>query len=164
MYSRVLIHTRLSAAEAEAIVQSLVQPKRFVLDPDPVPPDPRPFAGHVEAGRFKIRRVIRGRNDFLPVITGRVSPTEDGATVQVQMRLTHAVALLVGVMVTLLIAGLARELPDIIHERSILNLTLALYIPTFLICLTVFSYYPEKRKAERMLRAAFDAPPDPVQR
>lgn len=157
MYSRVFIHTRSSAAEAETIVQSLVQPKRFALDPDPVTPDLRPFAGHVEAGRFTFRRVIHGRNDFLPVITGRVVPTQNGAIVKVQMRLAHPVALLSGVMMSLLIVGLAREWPDIIRERSIMNLTFALVMPTFLICLTVFSYYPEKRQAERILRAAFDA-------
>jgi hypothetical protein len=47
-----------------------------------------PYFGKVEAENFKIRRNIRYRNSFLPVISGQVSSFAGKTTIDIKMRLS----------------------------------------------------------------------------
>jgi hypothetical protein len=51
-----------------------------------------PFIGKVEGGYFRVRRDIRYRNDFRPVIRGHVTSVPTGARIRVTMFLQPAVA------------------------------------------------------------------------
>src|SRR5271154_1848899 len=53
-----------------------------------------PFIGRVQDGSFKLRRDIRYRNSFLPLVRGHVVPTSTGTRVSVTMFLHPFVALL----------------------------------------------------------------------
>jgi hypothetical protein len=46
MYSRFAIQTRLRAVEAQRVLEELVRPRQFFLDPDPPTPDLRLDAFH----------------------------------------------------------------------------------------------------------------------
>jgi hypothetical protein len=49
------------------------------------------FEGEVSEGGFRISRIIRYRNSFLPVIHGRFSPLVKGVRIDITMRLHVAV-------------------------------------------------------------------------
>jgi hypothetical protein len=51
-----------------------------------------PFIGNVEGDRFRVRRDVWYRNDFRPVITGRVTSVPGGVRIHVTMFLQPAVA------------------------------------------------------------------------
>jgi hypothetical protein len=51
-----------------------------------------PFIGNVEGDSFRVRRDIRYRNDFRPVIRGHVTSVPTGARIRVTMALQPAVA------------------------------------------------------------------------
>jgi hypothetical protein len=51
-----------------------------------------PFIGKIEGGQFRVRRDIWYRNDFRPVITGRVMSGPTGVRIRVTMFLQPAVA------------------------------------------------------------------------
>jgi hypothetical protein len=48
-------------------------------------PDGPPFIGSVHDSSFRIRRNIRYRNSFLPLVWGRIVPTPTGARIAVTM-------------------------------------------------------------------------------
>jgi hypothetical protein len=52
------------------------------------------FEGSVTNDTFRITRIIRYRNDLLPVIHGRVYPQESGSQIQIVMSL-HPIALVI---------------------------------------------------------------------
>jgi hypothetical protein len=52
-----------------------------------------PFVGYVKEDSFRLQRNIRYRNSFLPLIRGRIVPTETGTQVQVTMFM-HPVAVI----------------------------------------------------------------------
>jgi hypothetical protein len=156
MYSRFTIQTRLSVVEAERVLEGLVQPKRFFLDPDPATPDRRPFAGRIDGGAFKFQRVITGRNSFLPIIVGRVTPGEGGAVIRGHMRLAIPVAVVMtgfmGATLTAAFNGLPRELAS----HNIRAACVFAFLPLFGALLIGIGYYPEKHKAMRLLVDAFE--------
>ena len=155
MYSRFTIKARLSAVEAQRILETLVQPRRFVLKSDPAARDLRPFAGHIEGASFKIQRVISGRNSFLPVIVGRVAAEEGGAAIRGHMRLAIPVAIVMSVWMGVTLAAAVRDANAVIAAHTLTNGSAIVLLPLFGVVLIAVGYYPERRKALRLLLDAF---------
>lgn len=155
MYSRLLIQTRLSPAEAERVLHTLVKPKISFREPDRTP-DPRPFVGRVEDGQFKFHRVVTGKNSFLPIISGRIVKAEDGALVTGTMRLAAAVAVVVPLWIGAFTYALVHEVHRSLQTGPTWRLANVAFLLLFGTVLTVTGYYPEKRKAERLLASAFE--------
>ncbi len=76
------IHASLSSIDALAALQAIVEPKKFRL----FDRGEKPFEGTAESGRFTIRRLIRYRNSFLPVVSGVIQPAPGGSTIRITMR------------------------------------------------------------------------------
>lgn len=86
-FDRFVIRSPLSAADATAALQAVVEPKKLrVFDKRE-----KAFEGTIEEGNFDIRRLIGYRNSFLPMIRGKVEAVPGGCTVRVTMRLMIAV-------------------------------------------------------------------------
>jgi hypothetical protein len=156
MYSRFTIQTRLSVVEAERVLAELVRPKRFFLDPDPATPDLRPFVGRIDGGAFKCQRVITGRNSFLPIIVGRVTPGDGGAVIQGHMRLAISVAVAMTAFMGATLTAAFNELPTELTAHNIWAACGFAFLPLFGAVLIAIGYYPEKHKAMRVLVDAFE--------
>ena len=103
-----------------------------------------PFIGTVQDGSFRMRRDIRTRNSFLPLIWGRVVPTRAGSRVSVTMFINPLVALflILWVWVT---ANFAVTLPVPFVAWGML---------IFGIALTIVEFFPEAIKAKRLIYEA----------
>ena len=148
MYSRFRIQTRLSTAEAEETLAGLVGSRG-----DGLPT--KPFVGRVEGGAFTFRRLFIGRNSFIPIISGRIVQGEGGAVVQGTMRLHVAVAVVMtvwmGMALTIGVGALMKRIqnPDTVAVLS------AVFFPLFGVFVMSIGYFPERRKALRLLSEAF---------
>jgi hypothetical protein len=122
-------------------------------------PAEAPFIGSVQDESFKIRRAIRYRNSFLPMIRGRVTPNGVGAHVSVTMFIHPLVALF---MIFWL---------GVVGYGAIYVPSASLMIPRgmfiFGIALTLGAFIPEAINAKRLISDAITnssagVPPGPA--
>jgi hypothetical protein len=109
------------------------------------------FVGRVDSSSFKLRRNIRYRNSFLPVIRGYVMPTATGTDVQVRI---VAPALVVGIL-----PGCAYALAQLVLERTAAHgtdLLIAGSLSLVVIAAVMGDQASEVRKARRLLQQVLD--------
>lgn len=112
--------------------------------------DAPPFRGELSGRRFKIRRFVRKRNSFVPVIRGEIETDwRGGSTVRVWMTLHPFVFAFLLVWFGTLAIGMRQEMmaggPDV---RMIAAMMLyGLLLPNV-------GFFPEVWKARRILRRA----------
>lgn len=82
-YESYEIHTALTLEEAFTLLQSDVEPKKWLR----FSRRHKTFEGEVSWQGFKITRIIHYRNSFLPIIRGRFKQGELGLNVNVRMHL-----------------------------------------------------------------------------
>jgi hypothetical protein len=119
------------------------------------PTDP-PFIGRVGI-TFKIHRDIRYGNSFLPIIRGKIVPTSGGRTlVRITMSLPIYTALFMVVWLSGVGFGVAVTIPAFLLRGNAFAL-----VPSGMFALGIgmlwIGFYPEARKAERILRGAFES-------
>ncbi len=112
-----------------------------------------PFHGTLDSRAFAVSRIIWYGNSFLPVIRGELIPGPTGTRVRVEMSIPRGAALFVALwfafligVVLLIFAGVAKASPGVLPMVALL---LFLGAGLAAIC-----FYPEAKKAERLLRAA----------
>ena len=139
----VLLRMRGLMREAPGFVQSVKE--SFCRRPEGSPP----FIGSVDGTKFHIRRDIRYRNSFLPLIRGSVTATPKGARVLITMHLHPLVA---AFMVFWLGAVGVGAIGIFASQNGGSQSGL---IPTgmfmFGVVLTVGGFYPEAVKARHLL-------------
>jgi len=116
--------------------------KEFFLGRDARAGDPV-FLGSVQECSFSLRRYIRGRNSFLPMIRGRLIPIKTGTRVRVVM-FTHP---LLPVLMLLWFGALGRYA---FTTRAMTPLLMCLFGAG----LVVFCFFPEALKAKKLLVSA----------
>jgi len=82
-YERLKIKTSLRAEEALQRLSEKVEPKRFFRM---WRPDEKPYQGEITGSTFKVTRIIRYRNSFLPIIKGEVQPEMGRSSVAITMQ------------------------------------------------------------------------------
>jgi hypothetical protein len=82
------IQTLLSPKEVLDVVKANTEPRQFFRPSS----ETKYFEGEVDEANFKMRRIIKYRNSFLPQINGAVDAVEMGSIVSVKMRLHGFVA------------------------------------------------------------------------
>lgn len=146
---QVLARIRTLTRERIGLVQHLRESLRIDASETP------PFIGKVSGNTFQIRRDIKYQNSFLPFISGVVSPTANGSTVRVIMRLHifNAVFILIwlGGVALFSILALAHGNPDLFF----ILVTVVMFL--FGIGLTIVCFFPEARKSRKLLQEAIDA-------
>ncbi len=114
-----------------------------------------PFIGRVEGNTFRFRRDIDYRNSFLPQIRGVVTRGPGGTVLRVSMRLHPFVA----VFLTLWLAGVGAGLAFAVSRMK--QVSVGVVVPAgmfvFGLGLAYFGFYPEARKARRILEEAIGA-------
>jgi hypothetical protein len=149
------IETRLSPPAAMARIMGMVGLPRSSSVEGLGPGDDAspPFVGKVEGDVFRIRRDIRYRNAFLPVIRGRITSLPMGARVSVTVRLPPAVALFMSAWFAGLVAGVA-SLSEPMHPLLVIPAGLFLF-GAGLVC---GGFFTEALKARRLLEQGLADP------
>lgn len=105
-----------------------------------------PFIGSVQDGSFKIRRDIRYRNSFLPIIWGRVLPNGVGTRVFVTM-LLHPLVLL---FMIFWLGSVGYAVVSVPSGSSMIPILMFI----FGIAITLGGFIPEAIKAKRLISDA----------
>jgi hypothetical protein len=156
------IEVALPSAEVSARIQSLIRaPPGFWQSVretfGSVGAGQPPFLGQVMGDSFRIRRDIRYRNSFLPVIRGHIQPTPTGSLVRVSMSLHPAVAVFMAVWLTGVSGvGVAMLNSPYALRDSAQLVPIGLFL--FGIGLTLGGFIPEAIKAKRLLVGALGPP------
>ena len=132
---------------------------------DQAQPSPAPFIGHVHEASFQVRRDIRYRNSFVPVVWGRTAAIPTGSRLRVTMFLNPLVALVI--LLWLSAVGYAAWTSFTATDagsRAVGLVTLGMFI--FGVALTLGGFIPEAIKAKRLLLEAVGsvAPDDAPER
>jgi hypothetical protein len=112
-----------------------------------------PFVGSIDGSTFQLRRVISGRNSFLPQIRGHVTPTVGATRVKVIMFM-HPFTIVFMLFWLGMVGHGAWDAfshprsPDASHSFILLGMFL------FGVTLAAGGFFPEATKAKRLLSAA----------
>jgi hypothetical protein len=155
MYWRLRIDTRLSPAEAEAALRRLVGPTRARWDP--APQDPRPFTGRVSEGTFEFRRIVIGRNDFRPIISGRIDASNGGSVVRATLRTQVMVASAMTIWMAAAVIAAVTRIPKALAEGNPRDVVIVSLFFALAAALIGTGYVPEARQAARLMRQSLEA-------
>jgi len=145
---RFKIEARLTSQATIARIKEMVGPRRSFLEQgfwaggDARPP----FIGKVEGDSFRVRRDIRYRNSFLPLIWGRITNQPMGTRVSVTMYIHPIVALFMLVWFSGVVAGVT-AFSNPMHPLLIVPVGLLV----FGIALVCVGFFPEAIKSRRLL-------------
>ena len=120
--------------------------------------DEPPFAGTITGNHFRIRRVIGYRNSFLPVISGQVTPDVLGSRIDVVLRVSAPVCVVMTIWLAAALVGAAAGVGSWLNTGDARGL-LALLLPLFGCGLILGGFVPEKRKAVKLFADAFNTTP-----
>lgn len=116
--------------------------------------DSQPFQGTLSETEFKLTRVIWYRNSFLPVVRGELRPGGGGGTiVRLTMRLQVSTAAFMVVWIGFVAVAVPWQRlygPQGVNPNALTPIGMLL----FGLLLTIVGFYPEARKAERLIRDA----------
>jgi hypothetical protein len=112
------------------------------------------FEGTITDGGFKINRIIRYRNSFLPVILGNFSPFARGVRVDVTLRLHGAVLAFSVVWLSFVVLGAAAVL---FSRQAGKESLIPFAMLAFFYLMVTLGFGFEARKARRLLSEVFEA-------
>jgi len=160
MYLPLRIKTRMTPEEAEEVLRRFVRPKGSFLHDLKGPGEwsdhaGRPFIGRVSENRFKFHRFITGRDSFLPIISGRITPVEGGAELRGAMRLHLSVAIFVIAWLAIWSSVTLKTLPRAVQTGDVTGVIMTFAVPLILVGLAVLRFVSERRDTMRLLSKAF---------
>ncbi|MEG4924126.1 hypothetical protein Q5690_27180 [Microcoleus sp. F10-D1] len=92
-FESLTITTSLTFSEVLRRLDEVVTtPKLFRVTLPFGPPPAKPYEGTVSGKKFKINRIIIGRNSFIPIIEGDIHPQKFGCYIKIRMSL-HKIVL-----------------------------------------------------------------------
>ncbi len=125
------------------------------------------YEGTISNKTFKISRVIRYRNSFLPVIKGDVSSFLNKTEIHISMKMNLVVRIFM--IIWLSLAGIPALLILLATFIALTKLNFqAIHAPLFIpvamflfgYCLMFFAFKSEARKSKKELNILFEAEPD----
>ena len=161
-YERLIIKSSLSADEAQQRLQDHLEPARNFRWGWSKTKD---YEGRLQDGIFSVRRILRSRNSFQPMIDGEILSEIDGCAVRIRMRPHILVSVFMAIwlgFIALLFLGILRTLAaDFIQTGALsaspfdLLFPGALFILGYGLLLGGFKY--ESRKSKAFFRELFQA-------
>jgi hypothetical protein len=155
-YEHYTLITKLSPDVARKRLAENIEPPKIAITQIFKSTYTKPYKGHFSNNSFEMSRVITGRNSFLPIIRGWVSPQMTGAQIFITMRPVIAVIIFMffwlGVVGLVCLGGI---IIFIAHFKQILHngFSPAAVIPYgmfafgYLLCTLSFKYESKKSKA-----------------
>ena len=165
-FYRCELATNLTAESAMARIRAMIAPGpsrwnafQRSFDRDSIPL--RPFIGTAEGDRFRVRRDIRYRNSFLPIVLGRVSTVPTGVRVGITMFLHPVIAVFMLVWfsgIGYAVGLTAWRLLNTPRDAHVVFLVPAGML-IFGIVLVGTGFFSEAQQARRLLEHALAIPP-----
>jgi hypothetical protein len=157
-YQTRVFQSALSEAQVLERLRDAVEPERWFRVRAAV----RPFEGTVEGRTFRIQRIIRYRNSFLPLLHGKVEPTPGGPVqILVAFRLAPSVTAFMTLWFGLLLligSRVLRQASAPGHAQPLLAVGGML---VFGVVLVVGGFGVEASRATRLLEELFSARQSP---
>lgn len=123
--------------------------------------DSKSYEGKMVGRIFKMTRIIRYRNSFLPIINGTIIPDFDGTTIEVKMRLHPFVAVFIGIWMGGVFLACLLMLIEILRTFQTKGFQPMLLIPfgmlLFGYVLTMAGFTYESKKTKKDLQRIFEA-------
>lgn len=155
-FRRIEFDVPLSETEVESRIQMVTRPRRTITEILKTgfrifASGGPPFVGEVSTDSFQIRRDIRYRNSFLPLLKGRLTSVPGGTRVNVVMHIHPLVALFMLFWFSGVGAGaIAITFGQHSGEGAMALIPFGMLV--FGVALVCGGFYPEANKAERLLR------------
>ena len=147
------IHTNLSRQETIEKVASFVEPKKWFRFFH----EGKPFQGKCSQEGFRITRIIRYRNSFLPIINGNYLNGSNGTTIQIKMVLHPIVIAFMCIWFGGVIIGAVSISYSLVIRKC--SFQLPMFIPfamlLFGIALVSGSFWFEAKKQKPLLESLF---------
>jgi hypothetical protein len=164
MYSRCTLYTPLSAADALQRLSQIVRPRRSFSHAFNAAltwngASEPPFIGTITDRRFRIRRPIRYRNSFLPIVFGEISQQANVSRIDLTLRVSGPVGAFMTLWLAAAFFGAGAGVRFWLQTGDVRAL-LALSLPLFGCLLILVGFIPERRKALNLLAAAFETTPE----
>lgn len=145
-YQRFEIKTNLSQEAARKKLASIVEPRqlgwRFSKDHNW-------FEGELTEQTFKISRIIRYRNSFLPTLEGTIQDDLDSASLQITARPNWFIIILWPLLIIILFYS-------VIFSAGVTNIGLILLFIAFFYGLPTVLFNMELNNAKKLLNKAFE--------
>lgn len=90
-YKRFVISTSLTVEEVVHMISEAILPRRTLTTWHSS--TTKTFEGRVDNQGFEIQKIIHNRNSFLPVLYGRIIPTNKGSKIEVRLTLNILVGI-----------------------------------------------------------------------
>jgi hypothetical protein len=150
-YRRYDIDTHLTVAQCEQALKAIVEPRKWFRRKAEIRTDR--FQGEVTGSKFFISRIFRGRNSFVPMISGVLRERPGGTTVSMTMRLHWIVLGFWGLWMTGVFVGAAATLfaSNDCFSGELVPLVIMLAFG-YLMCSIIFEM--ETAKARQLLTAS----------
>jgi len=145
-YQRFEIKIKLSQDATREKLADIVEPRQLGWR---FSNEHKPFEGELEINKFKISRVIRYRNSFLPVLVGAIQDDLDASSLQVVARPNWFVIVLWPLLL------LAFFYSTIISAETT-NIGLILLFILFFYAVPTFFFNLELNKAKKLLNEQFE--------
>ena len=150
-YHTYCIVTSLKPADVERILEAEISPPIWGFDAMFPDPTNTYFRGVIANGNFKVMRIIRNRNSFLPVVIGHFESWNNGSKVYVKLRL-H---LFVAVFMSIWLGGIAVTSIVMLTQGMIKGFTPFMFMPfgmfAFGYAMMIGFYTAERNKATAIL-------------
>jgi hypothetical protein len=161
-YHKFRIVTSLKPAEVEERLHAEISPPVWGFDAMFADPTNTYFRGVIANGNFKVMRIIRNRNSFLPVVIGHIESSNNGSRVFVKLRL-H---LLVAVFMSIWLGGIAVACIVMLAQSIIKGFTPSIFMPfgmfAFGYAMMIGFYNAERKKATAILLQLLDGQIDQI--
>ncbi len=149
-YEKFEIQTSFSESQILQKIDGMIDKRKWWFLP---PKDCKDFRGRIVERHFKIYRVIRHRNSFLPLICGKVQ----GSSVRITMRLHHAVAVFMVIWFGFILLAIGTSIsPVVYNDSSFLGTIIVPFAMLILAYLMVmWEFHSDAKKSKNILLAAF---------
>ncbi|HWD87379.1 MAG TPA: hypothetical protein VG367_04575 [Mucilaginibacter sp.] len=148
-FERLVLNSELSETELTVRLNDYVEPFRFSWNN--FRKSSKLYVGRINEKEFGIRRIVRGRNSFVPYVHGRFGKKGNGTEIIITMRLHYMVMSLLLFFIGFLIFARIKY-----HEITPLMFILFIYL------MTMYFFNEECNKAKSDLRDILEANPAPV--
>jgi hypothetical protein len=149
------IATTMSSEQIHSALDAVVEPPKWFRWPTA---SSKIFQGEFSADGFKIMRIIKYRNSFLPIIEGVITPTASGKMISVTMRLHRFVGIFMLVWLSGVIIGVVTFLAAALSWKMapLPALQVPLGMLVFGIALTSGGFWWEAKKTKPIIIKIFN--------
>jgi len=156
---KLVFESALSHAEVTSRLQRELAPPKWELIESK---KKELFEGTFADGRFRMGRMVRGRNSFRTMIEGQLSPTAAGTRIDATLRL-HPVVLILCAAMALFWALVAWLAVSEYFKTGEASGPLYISVGAFgVFCIFMIATISEARRATRLLSELFEAQPSPA--